>query len=160
MSEPELSIEPMRPADLDEVDAIEQHSFKTPWPRQVFLDELARDWARVDVVREGARVVAFCNYWLVKDEVHLLAIATHPDRRRAGIARRLMDHLLALARGRDATLVTLEVRRSNRPAIALYERLGFVPVGLRRAYYAEDSEDALVMTLELHGVAADGDLGR
>jgi ribosomal-protein-alanine N-acetyltransferase len=145
----ELSIAPMRPADLDEVDAIERHSFKAPWPAQVFLDELSRDWARVDVAREGARIVGFCNYWLVKDEVHLLAIATHPDRRRAGVGRRLMDHLLALARARDSRLVTLEVRRSNRPAITMYEQLGFVGVGVRRAYYAEDSEDAVVMTLEL-----------
>ena len=145
----ELVIEPMRVADLDEVDAIERHSFKAPWPAQVFLDELAREWARVDVAREGARVVGFCNYWLVKDEVHLLAIATHPDRRRAGIGRRLMDHLLALARARASRLVTLEVRRSNTAAITLYEGLGFVPVGVRRAYYAEDAEDAIVMTLEL-----------
>jgi len=142
-------IEPMVEADLDDVDAIERHSFKSPWPRQVFVDELAREWARVDVAREAGRVVGFCNYWLVKDEVHLLAIATHPDRRRAGIGRRLMDHLLEVARGRESVLVTLEVRRSNQPAIALYERLGFVPVGVRRAYYAEDREDALVMTLEL-----------
>jgi ribosomal-protein-alanine N-acetyltransferase len=145
----ELEIEPMRPADLDEVDAIERHSFKNPWPAQVFLDELARDWARVDVAREGTRIVGFCNYWLVKDEVHLLAIATHPDRRRAGIGRRLMDHLLALARARQSRLITLEVRKSNVAAIALYERMGFVAVGVRRAYYAEDAEDAIVMTLEL-----------
>ncbi len=144
-----LVIEPMRPEDLDEVDAIERHSFKTPWPAQVFLDELAREWARVDIAREDRAIVGFCNYWLVKDEVHLLAVATHPDRRRAGIGRRLMDHLLALARARASTLVTLEVRRTNRPAISLYEQLGFAPVGVRRAYYAEDAEDALVMTLEL-----------
>jgi ribosomal-protein-alanine N-acetyltransferase len=146
----DVVIESMRREDLDEVDAIERHSFKTPWPPQVFLDELAREWARVDVARDAAgRVIGFCNYWLVKDEVHLLAIATHPDRRRAGVGRLLMDHLLALARARASRLVTLEVRRSNQPAIALYERYGFASVGLRRAYYAEDSEDALVMTLEL-----------
>ena len=144
-----LVIEPMQAADLDDVDAIERHSFKAPWPRQVFVDELAREWARVDVARDAGRVVGFCNYWLVKDEVHLLAIATHPDRRRAGVGRRLMDHLLDVARARASVLVTLEVRRSNVPAIALYERLGFVAVGLRRAYYAEDAEDALVMTLDL-----------
>ena len=144
-----LVIEPMQAADLDDVDAIERHSFKAPWPRQVFVDELAREWARVDVARDAGRVVGFCNYWLVKDEVHLLAIATHPDRRRAGVGRRLMDHLLDVARARASVLVTLEVRRSNVPAIALYERLGFVAVGLRRAYYAEDAEDALVMTLDI-----------
>jgi len=145
----ELRIEPMRVDDLDEVDAIERHSFKSPWPARVFIEELERAWARVDVAREAHRVVGFCNYWLVKDEVHLLAIATHPDHRRSGVAARLLDHLLALARAEGCVLVTLEVRRSNRPAIALYERFGFVGVGVRRGYYAEDGEDALVMTLEL-----------
>lgn len=145
----ELFIEPMRPADLDEVDAIEQHSFKNPWPARVFLEELGRAWARVDVARVDGRVVGFCNYWLVKDEVHLLAIATHPDRRRGGIGARLLGHLVDRARATDCVLVTLEVRRSNRPAIALYERFGFAAVGVRRGYYQEDGEDALVMTLEL-----------
>jgi ribosomal-protein-alanine N-acetyltransferase len=144
-----LTIEPMRPADLDEVDVIEQHSFKNPWPARVFLEELERAWARVDVARVDGRVVGFCNYWLVKDEVHLLAIATHPDRRRGGVGARLLQHLVDKARATACILVTLEVRRSNRPALALYERFGFVQVGLRRGYYAEDGEDALVMTLEL-----------
>jgi [ribosomal protein S18]-alanine N-acetyltransferase len=145
----DVVIGPMSPADLDEVDAIERHSFKNPWPARVFLEELERAWARVDVARAEDGVVGFCNYWLVKDEVHLLAIATHPDRRRGGIGARLLEHLLAKARSTQSALVTLEVRKSNRPAIALYERYGFVPVGVRRGYYAEDGEDALVMTLEL-----------
>ena len=145
----DVVIGPMTPADLDEVDAIERHSFKNPWPARVFLEELERAWARVDVARAEDGVVGFCNYWLVKDEVHLLAIATHPDRRRGGIGARLLEHLLAKARSTQSALVTLEVRKSNRPAIALYERYGFVPVGVRRGYYAEDGEDALVMTLEL-----------
>jgi len=148
----ELVIEPMHPADLDEVDVIERHSFKNPWPARVFLDELERAWARVDVAREHSRVIGFCNYWLVKDEVHLLAIAVHPDRRRAGVAARLMEHLVAKVRAAAYVLITLEVRRSNRPAIALYERFGFVAVGMRRGYYAEDGEDAIVMTLELAAI--------
>ena len=141
----------MRPDDLDAVDEIERHSFKTPWPAQVFAEELAREWARVDVARERGRVVGFVDYWLVQDEVHLLAIATHPDMRRKGVARRLLDHLLDLSRARNSALVTLEVRRSNVPAIGLYERAGFVVVGVRPRYYAEDNEDALVMTLNLSG---------
>jgi ribosomal-protein-alanine N-acetyltransferase len=139
----------MRPDDLEAVDEIERHSFKTPWPPQVFAEELAREWARVDVARERGRVVGFVDYWLVQDEVHLLAIATHPDVRRRGVARRLLDHLLDLSRARNSALVTLEVRRSNVPAIGLYERAGFVVVGVRPRYYAEDNEDALVMTLDL-----------
>jgi ribosomal-protein-alanine N-acetyltransferase len=144
-----ITIEPMTAADLDEVDAIERHSFKTPWPRQVFADELGRAWARIDVARHADRVIGFVDYWLVTDEVHLLAIATAPDHRRRGVAARLLDHLLDVARTSNAVLVTLEVRRHNVPAIALYERRGFKRVGVRPAYYQEDNEDALVMTLDL-----------
>jgi ribosomal-protein-alanine N-acetyltransferase len=145
----DVSIAPMVAADLDAVDAIERHSFKAPWPRQVFADELERTWARVDVARAAGVVVGFVDYWMVADEVHLLAIATHPDHRRRGIAARLLDHLLAVARGHAARIVTLEVRKTNAPAIALYERRGFERVGVRPAYYQEDNEDAVVMTLEL-----------
>ena len=146
-----IEIVPMRPDDLEAVDEIERHSFKSPWPAQVFAEELGREWARVDVARDPARdrVVGFVDYWLVQDEIHLLAIATHPDVRRKGVARQLLDHLLALGKARAAALVTLEVRRSNLPAIGLYERAGFVTVGVRPRYYSEDNEDALVMTLEL-----------
>jgi ribosomal-protein-alanine N-acetyltransferase len=144
-----MTIIPMLPEHLDAVDEIERHSFKNPWPAKVFAEELGRAWARVDVALEQGRVVGFVDYWLVHDEVHLLAIAIHPDVRRRGIGRRLLDHLLELARARASALVTLEVRRSNVPAIAMYERAGFVVVGVRPKYYAEDGEDALVMTLEL-----------
>jgi ribosomal-protein-alanine N-acetyltransferase len=144
-----ITIEPMVATDLDEVDAIERHSFKTPWPREVFADELGRAWARIDVARHADRVIGFVDYWLVTDEVHLLAIATAPDHRRRGVAARLLDHLLAVAHATKAVLVTLEVRRNNVPAIALYERRGFKRVGIRPAYYQEDNEDALVMTLDL-----------
>lgn len=139
----------MLPADLDAVDEIERHSFRTPWPAKVFAEELNREWARVDVARQRGRVVGFVDYWLVHDEIHLLAIASHPDVRRRGIGGRLLDHLLALGRDRKFALITLEVRRSNLPAIALYERAGFATVGVRPRYYAEDNEDALVMTLQL-----------
>lgn len=144
----ELEITPMVAADLDAVDEIERHSFRAPWPAQVFAEELGREWARVDVARERGRVIGFVDYWLVHDEIHLLAIAVHPDARRRGVGARLLDHLLGLGRARGAALVTLEVRRSNHPAIALYERAGFVTVGIRPRYYAEDGEDALVMTLQ------------
>jgi len=145
----ELEIVPMVAADLDAVDEIERHSFKAPWPAQVFAEELTREWARVDVARLRGRVIGFVDYWLVHDEVHLLALATHPDVRRRGHGKRLLDHLLAFARANPYALVTLEVRRTNVPAVTLYERAGFAHVGVRPRYYAEDNEDALVMTLEL-----------
>lgn len=145
----------MRLSDLDDVMEIERHSFRAPWSRQVFLEELDRDWAHVDVVKErsptggAGRVVAFCNYWLVRDEVHILNIATHPDERRKGHASRLLAHVIEFARRHRCRYVTLEVRRSNHGAIKLYRSFGFRPVGIRPNYYVEDNEDAIVMLLEL-----------
>jgi ribosomal-protein-alanine N-acetyltransferase len=144
-----IEIAPMQPEDLDAVDEIERFSFKNPWPAKVFAEELTREWARVDVAREHGRLIGFVDYWLVHDEIHLLAIATHPDVRRRGIGGQLLAHLIALGRERGSSLITLEVRKGNRPAVALYERAGFAVVGVRPRYYSEDGEDALVMTLEL-----------
>jgi ribosomal-protein-alanine N-acetyltransferase len=154
MRQRRLEIAPMREEDLDQVLAIENRAFRSPWTKQIFREELSRDWAYLEVVRErvpsgGSEVVAFCNYWLVRDEVHLLNIATHPDRRRRGYARFLMEHLLDFARRHKCRYITLEVRRSNEAALALYGRYGFEAVGVRPNYYVEDREDAIVMLLEL-----------
>jgi ribosomal-protein-alanine N-acetyltransferase len=147
----EVAIEPMRVADLDAVMDIERASFRAASTAQVLLEEMARDWAFIDVVRDvvRARVVAFGNSWVVADEVHLLNIATHPDVRRAGHASRLLAHIIARGRARGCRIVTLEVRRSNADATRLYRRFGFRPVGVRHGYYAEDQEDAVVMLLDL-----------
>ncbi|HEY5088778.1 MAG TPA: ribosomal protein S18-alanine N-acetyltransferase [Polyangia bacterium] len=144
-------IEPMRRGDLDEVVEIERVSFRSPWSGQVFIEEMARDWAHVDVVRDAVRgsVVAFGNYWLVADEVHLLNVATDPRARRAGHASRMLAHIIDFGRRHDCRLVTLEVRRSNAAALRLYRRFAFRSVGVRPNYYAEDQEDAIVMLLDL-----------
>lgn len=149
---PALVLRPMTLAELDEVDAIERVSFKEPWPAQTFADELAKPFARVAVALDRGRVVGFANYWLVAGECSLLAIATHPDQRGRGVGARLMAHLLEEARAAGCELCLLEVRRGNRPAIALYERCGFATTYVRQAYYA-DGEDALVMTLLFDGGA-------
>ena len=159
-----MIIEPATAADLDAIDELEKHSFKTPWPRETFAAELEREWSRLDVVRDAGAVIAFCNYWLVVPkagaerlqnsdpqiaaaggELHILAIATHPDRRGKGIGKQLLAHVLAAAVSAGCNLATLEVRAGNRPAIALYERAGFKTVHVRARYYQDDEEDALVM---------------
>lgn len=143
-----MNIEPAVASDLDAIHEIERHSFKTAWTRETFEAELARDVARIDVARDPD-VIAFCNYWLAVGEVHILSIATHPDRRRSGVAGKLLAHALDAGRELGATLATLEVRRGNKPAIALYERAGFRTVHVRARYYQDDGEDALVMLAEL-----------
>ena len=154
-----MIIAPATLADLDAIDEIERHSFARPWPRSTFEAELTRDIARLEVARlevaRPAAIVGFCNYWIVADpegrsgEVHILVIATHPDHRRSGVGRALLAHALDQGRAQDASLATLEVRRGNAPAIALYERAGFRTVHVRRQYYQDNGEDALVMLTEL-----------
>lgn len=141
----------VQPADIDAVMEIERLSFPSPWSREAIIEELGRAWARVDVVRDGSSgaVLAFANYWLVADELHILNIATHPEWRRQGHATRLLAHMIDVARAVPCRLMTLEVRRSNVSAQRLYRRFAFRSVGVRPNYYAEDQEDAIVMLLEL-----------
>ena len=138
-----------RREDLDEIMEIERHG-RSPWAREVFLEEMHRAWARVDVLREHPEgpVVAFVNYWLVGDEVHVLNVATHPTAQRRGQARRLLDHVERVARVELACHITLEVRRGNLAALRLYRRQRYRPVGLRPRYY-EDGEDAILMLLDV-----------
>ena len=149
----DLAIVPMVATDLDAVVEIENQSSPSPWPAQLFVEDLARDWAHTDLVRQRAHgdsgpIVAFANYWLVHDELHLLNLATHPAHRRRGVGRFLMGHLIAVARAHGCRYITLEVRRTNHAAQALYQAHGFEPMGTRARYYS-DGEDAIVMTLTL-----------
>jgi ribosomal-protein-alanine N-acetyltransferase len=111
--------------------------------------ELARPWGKLWVASEAeAPPQAFLLAWDAADEVHLIDVVTHPDARRRGLARALVQTLVDHASTRRAALIALEVRRSNQAAIALYRAAGFRAVGMRRAYYA-DGEDAVDMLLDL-----------
>jgi [ribosomal protein S18]-alanine N-acetyltransferase len=144
-------IQPLAPADLDEVVEIERLSFRTPWQRPAFEDEMTHAWSRLEVVRDldTGRVLAFANYWLVSDEIHILNIATHPQARRQGHGARLLRHVVAQGKTASFKCIDLEVRRSNHAAQALYARHGFQVVGMRPRYYEDNDEDAILMTLEL-----------
>jgi ribosomal-protein-alanine N-acetyltransferase len=146
----EIRIEAMSRDDLDDVLVIEASGHPRPWTRAIFEEELQRECARLEVLRRGqGPALAFCNYWLVHDELHLLNIVIHPDERRKGYGRQLMRHLLAVAEDQDCGFITLEVRVSNSAAIALYEAMGFAQVGIRPNYYAAEKEDAAIMVLDL-----------
>ncbi len=143
-----IALSPATLADLDAIDEIERLSFPQPWPRATFEAELVREHARLLTARDPG-VVGFCNFWLVAQELHVLAIATHPTHRRGGIGRLLLARAIADARVAQCTLATLEVRRGNLAAIALYEHAGFATVHVRARYYQDNDEDALVMTARL-----------
>lgn len=150
---PELRYRRMRPEDLTRVVEIEKDGFKHPWSRELLERELSHSWSTVLLaVVDGPRgeaIIGFIVFWLVHDEVHVLNIATAVEERRRGVGRALMREAAEAGRRRGATLATLEVRRSNAAAIALYRSLGYRQAGIRPNYYAEEKEDAIVMLLDL-----------
>jgi ribosomal-protein-alanine N-acetyltransferase len=148
-----LAIRRMTREDLAEVAAIEVLSFPVPWTEEMFLGELARAVSTVlvaqDVGRGGqAVVVGFICLWVVEDELHINNLAVHPRWRRRGIADALLTAGLAAGRARGARRALLEVRASNLAAQCLYRRYDFEPVGIRRRYYSQPVEDAIVMALD------------
>jgi ribosomal-protein-alanine N-acetyltransferase len=135
---------------VEDVHRVARESFAVPWEREVFEEELERDWARLVGVRDlEGRLVAFVSFWLVRDEIHVLSLATSPASRRHGHARALMEHVLEVADERGVSFVSLEVREDNRAAIALYRDLGFEQIGVRPGYYSEEGLDARVMILRI-----------
>jgi ribosomal-protein-alanine N-acetyltransferase len=134
--------------DLDAVAALEAASFTNPWTREMLAHELRTSAvARVYVLRAaGRRVAAFCSCWILFDELHINTLAVDPELRRLGLATALMKHLLAVAAAEGANRALLEVRRSNAPAIKLYESLGFQVTDVRRHYYTQPVEDALILS--------------
>lgn len=151
-----IVIERMRgEEDLDAVVALEAASFTNPWTREMLRRELERsDVTRVYVLRlPGRRVAAFCACWIVYDELHINTIAVEGALRRHGLAVRLMEHVLREAARQGARRATLEVRRSNEAALALYQRLGFTVTAVRPRYYSHPEEDALILWREGLGAA-------
>lgn len=141
----------MAARDVDAVHALASACFRSPWDRHVFEEELGRTWAHTRVLRPSANepVAAFLSFWLVRDEIHVLNLGTHPSVRRLGHASLLLDDMLAFARAEGVRYVSLEVRQSNAAALRLYACFGFEPIGTRPGYYADDREDAVVMLLTL-----------
>ena len=146
----ELVLRRMEPGDVEAVVVLERASFPKPWGPEQFLKELGHDWSTILLaVEPGGAVAGFVLYWVVHDEFHILNVACAPERRRQGVARRLLEETAARAQAAGSAVLTLEVRRSNVAAQALYAGLGYERVGVRKQYYAEEGEDAIVMTRTL-----------
>lgn len=139
----------MTAADIENVIAIERASFQFPWSTRFFLDELQVDCARSILAEVDGRIVGYVLFWFLPEEVDIHNIAVHPDFRRQGIGRLLLEQVVDAARRQERLRVTLDVRFSNAPAQNLYRSFGFVIRGLRKGYYSDNGEDALVMALEL-----------
>ncbi|ADU50393.1 ribosomal-protein-alanine acetyltransferase [Thermaerobacter marianensis DSM 12885] len=142
----EIRIEPMTPGDLPLVLAIERRSFPTPWSERAFVGELRDNlYADYIVARHDGRVVGYAGMWCILDEAHVTTIAVDPDFRGRGVGDRLLTALEERALRYGCRRMTLEVRVSNHVAQRLYRRHGFRPCGIRRGYYVDNGEDAIIM---------------
>jgi ribosomal-protein-alanine N-acetyltransferase len=141
-------IEPLASAaDIDDVLAVEEASFTNPWTREMYLAELGNPGVSfLYVARDrDRRVVGYCAFWLVHDELHINNLAVAPAHRRAGVGSALLTRVLDEGVLLGAERATLEVRRSNTIARHVYERFGFAVAGVRPGYYSNPVEDALVL---------------
>jgi len=146
-----IDIREMTEGDLDEVLEIERVTFPSPWSRALFERELVTPFARsfVGLRKESGQISGYLCFWLVEQEGHVLNLAVHPQHRGQRIGTRLLGFGVEFCRKQGVQLITLEVRRSNYKAISLYRNFQFQPQGIRRRYYADSGEDAIIMGLNL-----------
>lgn len=131
---------------ISQLVAIEQASFSAPWTMDDYLTEVARPISHIVAVVDGDRLLGYAGFWQVLDEAEVNNVAVADDCRGQGIGRTLMAGLLDLAGLFGCVRVNLEVRAGNVAALALYEALGFERVGLRKGYYTDPVEDAVLMS--------------
>lgn len=152
-----IEIMPMEIEDVDEVYAIEKECFSNPWSKRIFLTEVKQNllgYSFAYVAKEiekqnekiiNSKVVGYTVFWKFGDEIHIGNLAVKKEYRRRGIGSLLLQKVLEFARELKSTYVTLEVRQSNYAAINLYKRFGFKVIGVRKGYYTNPTEDALIM---------------
>lgn len=152
MMDAHMKIQPMQAEHVQGIHRIEEKCFAMPWSERSILHDLTENpvarW--LVMTDEQERVIAYAGMWLVMDEGHVCNIAVDPDCRGKGFGKKITESLVALAKEEGMRLMTLEVRRSNAVAQALYHQIGFKDVGYRKRYYEDNKEDALIMFLEFY----------
>jgi ribosomal-protein-alanine N-acetyltransferase len=151
-----VRIRKFRESDLDAIMAIEVEAFSVPWSRENFRNEYENKGVSHFVVAElqdkPGTVAGYVCYSLILDEVHITNFAVGKNYRRRGIAEQLLLHFHETAKKQGAQWATLEVRVSNEPARRLYTKFGFAPSGIRKGYYPDNKEDALIMWADLDSI--------
>ena len=140
-----MTIRRLQLRDLSAIEDIERTAYPTPWSRSMFAGELAKPSSVCLGAFEGDQLVGYIINSRYVDAWHVMNVAVDPTFRRRGIATRLLEGLFELTKEDGRRGYTLEVRVSNAGAIRLYEQLGFEPRGIRRGYYTDNREDALIM---------------
>ncbi|PSL46931.1 [SSU ribosomal protein S18P]-alanine acetyltransferase [Salsuginibacillus halophilus] len=150
MAELQVNIRPMEETDLDAVLKVERDAFQSPWQRETFQKELNENhFAHYLVAETNEEVIGYCGVWVVLDDAHITNIAILSSMRGAKVGAALLAKSLTMAKTYGARQLSLECRVSNQAAQALYKKFGFVEGGLRKNYYRDNHEDALVMWRKL-----------
>lgn len=152
----EVTIRRMTMEDVDGVAAVEAATFPTPWSRDAFVSEMKNVAARYLVAEKDGVIIGYAGAWIILDESHITNIAVLDGHRGQGIGRKLTHGLLQYLSNLGAAYATLEVRKSNVVAQSLYVSLGFIKLGVRKRYYEDNGEDALIMVCD-HMPEADPD---
>lgn len=140
-----ITILPIDDKYIQDILNISSLSFTVSWSKESFENELSNKYARYVVALMGDMVVGFAGMWVIIDEAHITNIAVHPEFRGCGIGSILMEALISICFAEKVEAMTLEVRASNERAKHLYEKHGFIEEGIRKAYYQDNKEDAIIM---------------
>jgi [ribosomal protein S18]-alanine N-acetyltransferase len=150
-----FQIRRMNLQDIDQVLQVEKRSFTAPWSRQAFMTELIDNHlARYVVAEYNGRIVGYAGVWMIIDEGHVTNIAVDPDFRGKHLGEKLLRTLISICLAQGGKKMTLEVRVTNHVAQKLYEKYGFERVGVRKGYYTDNREDALIMWADLPPVSS------
>lgn len=144
-----MTITKITDAHIRQIAALETLCFSDPWSENSIASELKNPLSLWLVAEEEGCVLGYIGSQTVMGEADMMNVAVHPDHRRQGVAEALVTALMQALRCADATILTLEVRISNEPAKAMYEKLGFQQIGCRKNYYRHPKEDALILRKEL-----------
>lgn len=148
----DISIEilPMSVEDIDDVLIVEHQCFSTPWSRESFINELTQNKIAIYMVAKcNKTIVGYAGMWKVFQEGHITNIAVSPEYQRKKIGSCLIQQLMKVAKINDITRMTLEVGETNIAAQNLYSKHGFYSAGIRKDYYADRRENAIIMWLEI-----------
>ena len=140
-----LEIKPLKKEYIKEVLVIEEESFNNPWSKAAFAKELKNKYGYYIVGLIGGKVVSYLGAWLFLNKAHITNLAISSNYRREGLATKLLTQLFKKLSQEGIVIVTLEVRISNQAAKNLYRSLGFVKIGIKKEYYSDNNEDAIVM---------------
>ncbi len=136
--------------DLERVMQIERESFPLPWSKESYLGELSNNFASYLVCDYEGEIAGFGGIWVIFEEAHITNVAIAKGYRQQGLGKLLMGKLEGIARDKKAQRILLEVRPSNTAAQIMYNNLSFVPTGIRKKYYSDNDEDAILMTKYLY----------